>query len=105
MTGRRARGTGGIFRIDQGTWRVDVEMSRAPGESRRRVSRTVRGSRAEAEQVLGELRAGGPPPGETFAVRLPADMAAALRRRSESNAVSNAEEIRRAVAAWLESNP
>jgi Ribbon-helix-helix protein, copG family len=105
MTGRRARGTGGMFQIDQGTWRVDVEIPRTPGDSPGRLSRTVLGTRWEVERVLSKLRADGPPRGETFGVRLPEDLAAALRRRAESNGVATAEEIRRAVAAWLDSKP
>ena len=92
-----------MTQIDQGRWRVDVEMPRAPGESRRRLSRTVRGTQWEAEQVLVDLRAGGPPAGETFAVRVPPNLAATLRRQAEADEVAVAEEIRRAVAAWLES--
>ncbi len=103
MTTRRARGAGGLTQIDQGRWRVDVELPTAPGESRRRLSRTVRGTRWEAEQVLADLRAGGPPAGEAFGVRVPPDLAGALRRRAAAEGVSVAEEIRRAVAAWLES--
>jgi hypothetical protein len=98
----RARGAGGMTQIDQGRWRVDIEMPRAP-ESRRRLSPTVRETRWEAEQVLADLRAGGPPAGETFGVRVPPDLAAALRRRAQADGVPVAEEIRRAVAAWLES--
>jgi hypothetical protein len=94
-----------MTQIDQGRWRVDIEMSRAPGEPLRRISRTVRGTRWKAEQVLADLRAGGPTVGETFGVRFPPDLAAALRRRAEADGVSVAEEIRRAVAAWLGSKP
>lgn len=92
-----------MTQIDQGTWRVDIEMRRAPGEPRRRLSRTVRGSHWQAEQALADLRADGPPAGQTFGVRVPPSLAAALRRRAESDGISVAEGIRRALAAWLES--
>ena len=71
MSTRRPRGTGGMTQIDQGTWRVDVEMARAPGEPRRRLSRTFRGTRWVAENALADLRGGGPPEGERLAFAFP----------------------------------
>ncbi len=54
---RRARGSGGIFVEADGVWRVDVEVSRdAVTGRRRRVSRTIRGTRAEAELLAAKLR-------------------------------------------------
>ena len=49
------RRQGGLKPIREGFWRVDVELPRSPSEPRRRVSRTVEGTRAEAEVVLAEL--------------------------------------------------
>jgi hypothetical protein len=80
-------------------------MPRAPGESRRRLSRTVRGTRWEAGKVLADLRAAGSPSGVTPGVRVPESLAAGLRRRAESDGVSISEEIRRAIATWLDSKP
>jgi len=55
--GSRKRGSGGIFPIRDGVWRVDVEVARDPVSGRRRrVSRYVHGSRAEAEIALSRLR-------------------------------------------------
>ena len=50
-----SRRQGGLKPIREGFWRVDVELPRSPSEPRRRVSRTVEGTRAEAEVVLDEL--------------------------------------------------
>jgi integrase len=50
-----ARRKGGLKLVRTGVWRVDVEVPTANGK-RRRVSRTVNGTRAEAEVVLDELR-------------------------------------------------
>lgn len=69
MTDSAAAGTferrqGGLKLIRTGFWRVDVELPRNPSEPRRRVSRTVAGTRSEAEVVLSELTqlvAGGAP--------------------------------------------
>jgi hypothetical protein len=105
MAIRRVRGTGGVFAVGPGIWRVDLEMTRAPGEPRRRVSRRVRGTLEEAEQVLVEMRGGQVPDTRAFGMRLPAEMAEALKRRAAANRVSVAEEIRRAVVAWLEGGP
>jgi len=53
----RAKGSGGIFRIRPGVWRVDIELPRDKVTGRRRrTSRYVEGSRAEAELVLARLR-------------------------------------------------
>lgn len=54
------RGTGGIVAIRDGVWRVDVEVKRDPVTGqRRRVSRTVYGTREEAEVTLAKLRVAG----------------------------------------------
>jgi len=54
---RRNRGSGGIIPIGDGIWRVDVEAHRDPvTAARRRVSRTVRGTREEAEIALARLK-------------------------------------------------
>jgi integrase len=57
---RRRRGSGGIVRVADGTWRVDIDL---PGDAvtgrRRRVSRTVKGTREEAELALARLRVAG----------------------------------------------
>ena len=46
----RKRGSGGVFAVRDGVWRVDVEVGRDPVTGRRRrVSRTIRGTREEAE--------------------------------------------------------
>lgn len=53
----RRRGSGGVFAVRDGVWRVDVEIGRDPVTGRRRrVSRTVHGSREEAEVVLARLK-------------------------------------------------
>ena len=53
----RARGSGGVFPIRPGVWRVDIELPRdkVTGK-RRRVSRRVEGSRRDAEIALSRLR-------------------------------------------------
>lgn len=57
---KRVRGTGGIVAIRDGVWRVDVEVKRDPVTGqRRRVSRTVYGTRDEAEVTLAKLRVAG----------------------------------------------
>ena len=53
--GRRRRG--GIKAIRPGFWRVDVELPRTPGAPRRRISRTVAGSEADADRALVKLLA------------------------------------------------
>ncbi len=56
-TARRTKGSGGITQDATGVWRVDVEVSRdAVTGRRRRVSRTVRGSRKDAEMVAAKLK-------------------------------------------------
>ena len=52
---RRRRG--GVRAVRAGVWRVDVELPRKAGEPRRRVSRTVEGTEAEAESALAALQA------------------------------------------------
>ncbi len=53
----RKRGSGGVFAIRDGVWRVDVEVARDPVSGRRRrVSRYVHGSKADAEIALSRLR-------------------------------------------------
>ncbi len=54
---RRTRGSGGIFAEGDGVWRVDVEVARDAVTGRgRRVSRTIRGTRADAEMLAAKLR-------------------------------------------------
>ncbi len=54
---RRKRGSGGVFKVADNVWRVDVEVARdAVTGKRRRVSRTVRGTREEAELTAARLR-------------------------------------------------
>lgn len=56
--GRRRRGSGGVSRVRDGVWRVDVEIARDPATGhRRRISRQVHGTRADAEVALAKLRA------------------------------------------------
>jgi integrase len=53
----RKKGSGGIFPLREGVWRVDVELRRDPITGRRRrVSRTVSGTRHDAELALSRLR-------------------------------------------------
>lgn len=53
----RRRGSGGIFSVREGVWRVDVEVRRDPVTGkRRRLSRYVHGTRAEAEVALARLK-------------------------------------------------
>ena len=59
LAGRSARpkGSGGIFSVHEGVWRVDVEIARDPVTGhRRRVSRQVHGTRYDAEVALARLR-------------------------------------------------
>lgn len=54
---RRKRGSGGVFAKSDGVWRVDVEVARdAVTGRRRRVARTVRGTRRDAEVVAAQLK-------------------------------------------------
>lgn len=53
----RKRGSGGILAVRDGVWRVDVEVARDPVTGRRRrVSRTVYGTREDAEVALSRLK-------------------------------------------------
>lgn len=53
----RKRGSGGIFRVRPGVFRIDVEVRRDPVSGRRRrVSRTVYGTQRDAEVALAQLR-------------------------------------------------
>lgn len=53
----RRRGSGGVFPVRDGVWRVDVEVGRDPVTGRRRrVSRYVHGLREDAEIALARLR-------------------------------------------------
>ncbi|MBI2704901.1 MAG: tyrosine-type recombinase/integrase [Actinobacteria bacterium] len=53
----RRRGSGGVFAVREGVWRVDVEVGRDPVTGRRRrVSRTVHGTRVDAEIALARLK-------------------------------------------------
>lgn len=53
----RRRGSGGVFAVRDGVWRVDVEIARDPVTGRRRrVSRTIQGTREDAEVALARLR-------------------------------------------------
>jgi integrase len=49
------RNSGGLKVVRPGVWRVDTEMPRLAGESRRRVSRTVNGTEADARVALASL--------------------------------------------------
>lgn len=54
---RRKRGSGGVIAVRDGVWRIDVEVSRDPlTGQRRRVSRTIVGTRDEAEIALARLK-------------------------------------------------
>lgn len=54
---RRRHGSGGITEVSAGVWRVDVEISRDPITGRRRrISRRIRGSKADAEVALAQLK-------------------------------------------------
>lgn len=54
--GPQKRRSGGIKAVREGVWRIDVECPREPGAPRRRVSRTIVGSLADAEEALVALR-------------------------------------------------
>jgi integrase len=57
---RRGRGSGGISKVADEVWRVDVELPRdAVTGRRRRVSRTVKGAREDAELALARLKVAG----------------------------------------------
>lgn len=54
---KRKRGSGGIFPIRPGVWRVDIELPRDPVTNRRRrATRQIQGSRKDAEVALAKLR-------------------------------------------------
>jgi integrase len=54
---RRERGSGGVRQLGDNLWRIDIELARdSVTGHRRRVARTVRGSRAEAESALARLK-------------------------------------------------
>jgi hypothetical protein len=54
------QGSGGIFKLADETWKVDVDLPRdAVTGRRRRVSRRVKGSQEEAELVLARLKVAG----------------------------------------------
>lgn len=54
---RREKGSGGLTLVRPGVWRVDIEYARDPVTGRRRrVSRTVQGTRRDAEAALARLR-------------------------------------------------
>ncbi len=53
----RRRGSGGVFAVRDCVWRVDVEIGRDPVTGqRRRVSRTIHGTREDAEVALARLK-------------------------------------------------
>ncbi len=53
----RKRGSGGIKPVREGVWLVDVEIARDPVTGRRRrVSRTIHGTRTDAEIALSRLK-------------------------------------------------
>ena len=57
---RRQRGSGGVFQLGDGVWKVDIELPRdAVTGRRRRPSRTIRGTREEAELALSRLKTAG----------------------------------------------
>jgi integrase len=54
---RRAKGSGGVTPMRPGVWRVDLELGRDPITGRRRrVARTVKGTRRDAETALAKLK-------------------------------------------------
>ena len=56
-TGRRRRGSGGIFQLADNRWKIDIELPRdSVTGHRRRASRTVIGTREEAELALARLK-------------------------------------------------
>jgi integrase len=53
----RKRGSGGIYQVRPGVFRIDLEVHRDPVTGRRRrVSRTVHGTEADAEVALAKLK-------------------------------------------------
>src|SRR6185437_3804796 len=56
-TSRRRRGSGGIFQLSDNRWKIDIELPRdAVTGHRRRASRTVNGTREDAELALARLK-------------------------------------------------
>ena len=57
---RRRKGSGGVVEVADDTWKVDIELPRdAVTGRRRRVARTIRGTREEAELAPRALACGG----------------------------------------------
>jgi integrase len=57
---RRPKGSGGVFPVREGVWRVDIERARDPVTGRRRrTSRTIEGTRQDAELALARLKVAG----------------------------------------------
>lgn len=80
----RAKGSGGIFFVRAGVWRVDIEVGRDKVTGRRRrVSRQVPGTRKDAEAALARLKV------------------AAEQRRAPSGRTS-ARSVRAALDLYLE---
>jgi hypothetical protein len=80
----RAKGSGGIFFVRDGVWRVDIEVGRDKVTGRRRrVSRQVPGTRKDAEAALARLKV------------------AAEQRRAPSGRTS-ARSVRAALDLYLE---
>ena len=54
---RRDKGSGGVTEVRAGVWRVDIELARdSVSGRRRRVSRTIEGTRRDAEVALARLK-------------------------------------------------
>ncbi len=54
---QRKRGSGGIYRVRPGVWRVDIEIPRDPVTARRRRStRQIEATRRDAEVALARLK-------------------------------------------------
>ena len=97
----RKRGSGGIFDLGGGRWRVDIELPREPGAPRRRKSRTLRGSYADAESELARLSEIDRPPTVAHSVRIAASVDAELSVLAARNRNSIAQEIRTAISEHL----
>jgi integrase len=53
----RSKGSGGVFELRPGVWRIDVEARRDPDTgARRRVSKLIYGERVDAELALANLK-------------------------------------------------
>lgn len=97
---RRARGRGGIFLVRKGVWRVDVERPREPDAARRRrVSRTVHGSRKDVERQLEALLSTHEPIPATIVLRarVSTEVAEAVRRSARSEEISTSDWLLRAI--------